>query len=65
MSAPSTPTVTVPRHWSPEQALAVFECLHALRSALWAVYGSQVQQAWCDQLVPGGPRPEFDPDEPF
>ena len=37
-------------HWSPEQALAVFECLHALREALWAVYGPQVQQAWRDQL---------------
>ena len=67
MSAPSTPTVTVPGHWSPEQALAlaVFECLHALRCALWEAYGSQVRQAWCDQLVPDGPPPEFDPDEPF
>jgi hypothetical protein len=65
MSAPSTPTVTVPRHWSPEQALAVFECLQALRCALRAVYGSQVQRAWSDQLVPDGPPPEFDPDEPF
>ncbi len=65
MSVPSMPTVTVPRHWSPEQALAVFECLHALRSALWEAYGPQVQQAWRDQLVPDGPPPEFDPDEPF
>ena len=65
MNESSTPMVTVPSHWSPEQALAVFECLHALRSALWAAYGSQVQQAWCDQLVPDGPPPEFDPDEPF
>ena len=69
MSGPSVPTpmpaVTVPRHWSPEQALAVFECLHALRCALWAAYGPQVQQAWRDQLVPDGPPPEFDPDEPF
>ena len=65
MSHSSATMVTVPSHWSPEQALAVFECLHALRSALWAVYGSQVQQAWCDQLVPDGPRPEFDSDEPF
>ena len=72
MSAPSDASappaaagIAVPAHWSPEQALAVFECLQALRSALWAVYGSQVQQAWCDQLVPDGPPPEFDPDEPF
>ena len=67
MSAPSTPTVTVtvPRHWSPEQALAVLEYLHALRCALWEAHGQQVQQAWRDQLVPDGPPPEFDPDEPF
>jgi hypothetical protein len=37
------PSPLVPTHWSPEQALAVFECLHALREALWAVYGPQVQ----------------------
>lgn len=62
-SAMATPVV--PRHWTPEQALAVFECLQALRQALWAVYGPQVQQAWREQLVPPGPLPEFDPGEPF
>ena len=31
----------------------------------WPVYGPQVQQAWLNQLVPDGPPPEFDPDEPF
>ena len=36
----------LPQHWSPEQALAVNERLHALREALWAMYGTQVQQAW-------------------
>jgi hypothetical protein len=55
----------MPRHWTPEQALAVFECLQALRQALWSAYGTEVQQAWRDQLVPDGPPPEFDPDEPF
>jgi len=62
---PSAPAVVVPLHWTPAQALAAFECLQAMRQALWAVYGSQVQQAWRDQLVPDGPPPEFDPDEPF
>ena len=46
---PPAPAVVVPLHWTPEQALAVFECL----------------QAWRDQLVPDGQPPEFDPDEPF
>ncbi len=63
-SVPASPPI-VPRHWTPEQALAVFECLHALRQALWSEYGPRVQQAWREQLVPDGSPPEFDPDEPF
>lgn len=72
MSKPSAPSPTppasagvVPLHWTPEQALAVFECLQALRQALWAVYGDQVQQAWREQLMPDTEAPEFDPDDPF
>lgn len=64
-TTPAAPAPVVPAHWSPEQALAVFECLQALRQALWAAYGPQVQQAWRDQLMPEGQPPEFDPDEPF
>ena len=62
---PTTPAVIVPAHWSAEQALAVFEYLHAMRQALWAAYGPQVQQAWREQLMPDTRPPEFDPDEPF
>ena len=59
-------SVCVPMHWSPEQALATLECLHAMREAIWRVYGSQAQQAWCDQIAPDlGPLPDFDPDLPF
>ena len=57
--------LVVPKHWTPEQALAVAECLQALREALWLVYGPQIQQAWREQLMPEGAPPEFDPDEPF
>jgi hypothetical protein len=66
-SAPPTSTAAalIPQHWTPEQALAVFECLHLLRQAMWESYGPQVQQAWRDQLLPDRPPPEFDPDEPF
>ena len=66
-SAPPTSTaaVLIPRHWTPEQALAVFECLQALRQALWSAYGPQVQQAWREQLVANGAPPDFDPDAPF
>jgi len=55
----------VPKHWTPAQALAVAECLQALRQALWTAYGPQMQQAWREQLVPDQGPPEFDPDEPF
>lgn len=65
LTPPNAAASIVPLHWTPEQALAVFECLHVMRDALWTVYGPQVQQAWRDQLVPDGPPPEFDPDEPF
>ena len=69
MSKPSAPSPTppglVPLHWTPEQALAVFECLQVLRQALWVVYGSDVQQAWREQLMPDTQAPEFDPDDPF
>jgi hypothetical protein len=57
--------VVVPMHWTPEQALAVAECLQAMRQALWAAYGPQIQQAWREQLVPDQAPPEFDPDDPF
>lgn len=64
---PGTPVAAslIAQHWTPEQALAVFECLQLLRQALWESYGPQVQQAWCVQLLPDGPPPEFDPDAPF
>ena len=58
-------SISVPTHWSPQQALAVLECLHAVREAVWSVYGPQAQQAWRDQLVPDRAPPEFDPDLPF
>jgi hypothetical protein len=59
-----TPT-SLPAHWSPEQALAVFELPQAMREQLWALYGPAVQQAWRDQLVHHQPPPSFDPHEPF
>jgi len=63
-ASPGAPRI-VPLHWTPEQALAVFECLQAVREALWLAYGPEVQQAWRDQLVPDAPMPDFDADVPF
>jgi len=61
----NTPPPSLPTHWSPEQALAIFEFLQALREQLWAMYGSAAQQAWCDQLMPGEPPEPPDPNDPF
>ena len=64
--SPTSPAAAVvPKHWTPEQALAVAECLQAMRQALWSAYGPQIQQAWREQLMPDQAPPEFDPDEPF
>ncbi len=64
--SPKSPAAAVvPKHWTPEQALAVAECLQAMRQALWAAHGPQMQQAWRDQLMPDQAPLEFDPDEPF
>jgi len=62
---PAPPLPPIPKHWTPEQALAVFECLQLLRQALWDAYGPQVQRAWRDQLITDDPLPDFDPDELF
>ena len=64
-TANAAASVSVPAHWSPQQALAVLECLHAMREAIWSAYGTQAQRAWRDQLVPERAPPDFDPDLPF
>ena len=42
----------LPTYWTPEQALAVFEILDALRDQLWDLYGLQIQQAMREDLCP-------------
>ena len=37
-------SITPPAHWSPEQAVAVFEILDELREHVWASYVLQIQQ---------------------
>jgi hypothetical protein len=63
---PSRPAAfALPSHWSPRQALAVFECLELMREQLWLAYGPKIQRAWHDQLVPNQTPLDFDPDSPF
>ena len=40
----------IPSHWSPEQALAVYEFLHQLTDQLWQHY----QPSLCELLGPVG-----------
>ena len=47
----------LPTYWTPEQALAVFEILDALRDQLWDLYGLQIQQAMREDLCPTSPAP--------
>jgi hypothetical protein len=35
----------IPEHWSPPEALAVFEFVDDLRDRIWDCYGSRIQ-AW-------------------
>lgn len=42
-------SITLPTHWSPEQAVPVFEILDELREHVWAHYGLQIQQVLRDE----------------
>ena len=47
--------VTLPTHWSPEQAVEVFEILDELRAHVWAHYGLQIQQVLRDERSTADP----------
>jgi hypothetical protein len=51
----STLSIELPLDWSPDQALAVFEALDALREHLWIHYGMEIQHAL--RLQQSGPAP--------
>ena len=48
-------SITLPTHWSPEQAVAVFEILDVLREHVWARYGMQIQQVLRDERSTAAP----------
>lgn len=53
MSRPHSKNAFVlPSYWTARQALAVFECLELLQEHLWAQYGTQIQRAYRDDLLP-------------
>ena len=61
----TTAAFPLPSYWSPEQALAVFECIELIRDQLWLAYGPDIQRAWRDQFVTERGTRDFDPDLPF
>jgi hypothetical protein len=38
------PDLIIPDHWTPQQALAIFEFLDQLRDRIWARYGDQLTE---------------------
>jgi hypothetical protein len=42
-------TVGIPRTWTPEEALAVFELIDDLRDKVWALYRCQMQALLAEQ----------------
>ena len=47
-------TVGIPRTWTPEEALAVFELIDDLRDKVWALYSCQMQALLAEQRSGGG-----------
>ncbi len=45
-------TVEIPRTWTPEEALAVFELIDDLRDKIWNLYNLQLQDLLRQQCVP-------------
>ena len=45
-------TVEIPRSWTPEEALAVFELIDDLRDKVWALYNLQLQNLLRRQCAP-------------
>lgn len=63
------PCSLTPMNLTPEQALAVFEFLDALRDEIWVLYRDDIQAAMRDQAAGHDPRQlpldHLDPDPPF
>ena len=42
-------TIGIPRTWTPDEALAVFELIDDLRHKVWALYSCQMQALLAEQ----------------
>jgi len=58
----------LPDHWTPEQALAVFEMIDLMRDRLWLLYAADIQKAMRDDQQRIDPQQlpiALEPDPPF
>ncbi len=55
--------VDIPRSWTPEQALAVYELITDLRDAIWLLYGFQLMDELRGQRVDPAPGAVGDPSD--
>jgi hypothetical protein len=46
-------TIEIPRSWTPEEALAVFELIDDLRNKIWALYSCRLQATLREQCEGG------------
>ncbi|WP_036286149.1 hypothetical protein [Methylosinus sp. PW1] len=51
-------SIDIPRTWTPEQALALFELIDDLRDKIWALYGDRMQELLRDQRGDDGASDE-------
>lgn len=59
-------TIDIPRTWTPEQALALFELIDDLRDKVWLLYGDQMQALLREQRQCGAAGKNYDAsDEPL
>ena len=68
MTTPRIRPLALPDHWTPEQALAVFELIDLLRDELWRVYALDIQRVTRNEQQRPDPRQLSvppDPNDPF
>jgi len=53
--------LTLPEHWTPAEALAVFEMIDLLRDQIWSCYGHDIQQELREQIDESDPRQGYLP----
>jgi len=56
MIKPRTRCLQLPDHWTPDQALAVFEMIDLIRDHLWLLYARDIQNALRDDQQRLDPR---------